>query len=367
MPTNICNVCKNEIEKSYTFRLKCIEADETLKCRLREIKVETNEADIQCSLIHEVTVEKTYYDDDFIQPADEECDRLDFKLDDDCIPQNTTEKRQTRSDSIKMNKSKCKKAKSKLKLTSKNSEMESIVIVPNFSPERIFCNGENFPDDLCPDSTVFEENFQISIGKGDVDNWSSSKLRSNSLVSDEFSTHLSNIENTEDLIDKRDLKSQNKIENTEEENSKSSRSSFSAQCSIEPKTKIHSKKNKFKKPYNNGMKRKKGFQKGHFQCSQCPKSFRNQERLNSHLKFHERPKFKCNICDKELLTSGSLTFHMIKHTDKNAYKCDVCEKEILGKYHFDVHKRTHYATNTFKCEICSKIMTTPDTFEVSFF
>ena len=91
-----------------------------------------------------------------------------------------------------------------------------------------------------------------------------------------------------------------------------------------------------------------------FACHLCDKTFRVKGNLNGHLKSHtnERP-FPCNLCDKKFSRKTHLDSHLIRHTGVKPFSCNVCSKAFFKKSELSKHELFHVLDKPFSCKICN--------------
>ena len=86
-----------------------------------------------------------------------------------------------------------------------------------------------------------------------------------------------------------------------------------------------------------------GVEQKYHQCEHCGKKFKLPKNLTDHIECtHSEkgpdPKYKCNICNKQLKQDNSYRKHMA-----NAHgigeKCEVCNKLYKTKEYLDIHKK----------------------------
>lgn len=98
-------------------------------------------------------------------------------------------------------------------------------------------------------------------------------------------------------------------------------------------------------------KSKSPFKSTHFECSYCPKSFEDGERLREHKRWHADSRhYKCGFCDKVLSSCQSWEYHVNVHAGYKPYTCDHCEKEFVTKQAL----KTHTRCNRHKCQFCGQ-------------
>lgn len=100
--------------------------------------------------------------------------------------------------------------------------------------------------------------------------------------------------------------------------------------------------------------RKKGFQ-----CTFCPKIFRQRRDHAEHENIHTgRQPYKCPICFKTFARAHSLHIHNSVHTDKcSLYECSRCDKKFKKTSELNCHIRENHLPDTdprryFSCKRC---------------
>ncbi|KAL7632363.1 UNVERIFIED_CONTAM: hypothetical protein RMT77_017321 [Armadillidium vulgare] len=88
-------------------------------------------------------------------------------------------------------------------------------------------------------------------------------------------------------------------------------------------------------------------------CRFCNFRFKGQAELKSHLKTHEKRKFKCDHCSYEHNSKSLLKQHLLIHSNVKLFKCSVCSYECNRKGMLKSHMLTHSNINLFKCCECN--------------
>ncbi|KAL7635379.1 UNVERIFIED_CONTAM: hypothetical protein RMT77_014446 [Armadillidium vulgare] len=88
-------------------------------------------------------------------------------------------------------------------------------------------------------------------------------------------------------------------------------------------------------------------------CRYCKFSFKSKVELKTHLKTHNKRKFKCAHCSYESNLRYVLKNHMVTHSNMKLYKCSDCSYESNRKDHLKRHMLSHTDIKLFKCSDCS--------------
>lgn len=90
-------------------------------------------------------------------------------------------------------------------------------------------------------------------------------------------------------------------------------------------------------------------------CDECSKTFRSEERLNSHKTQFHTP-FKCFVCRKMLLGRAYLKRHLNSHDQNRRQKCYICGQILNSNFNLEQHIfRKHTNVDAiFTCDICAK-------------
>lgn len=115
-------------------------------------------------------------------------------------------------------------------------------------------------------------------------------------------------------------------------------------------------------------------------CSECAKLFKYRNELTLHIKSKcgTVKLFQCNVlfsyafetskltylllqvCNKMLMTPGSLHNHMLRHEGAPKYMCRFCAKLFLMAGQLKVHERIHTKEKVYTCDV--SITTNQDTY-----
>ncbi|XP_035826305.1 uncharacterized protein LOC101860255 [Aplysia californica] len=123
------------------------------------------------------------------------------------------------------------------------------------------------------------------------------------------------------------------------------------------------------KPEHDGMS-------ANFECENCGVSFRSQEALDNHKKYHStsaedsmsngkvqgRSYYSCNNCPKIFWRYNALVKHMKSHLKsltkkKKSLMCSICKKTFRENYELQRHVGTH--TRPYLCSSCGKSFSLP--------
>ncbi|KAL7632926.1 UNVERIFIED_CONTAM: hypothetical protein RMT77_016753 [Armadillidium vulgare] len=88
-------------------------------------------------------------------------------------------------------------------------------------------------------------------------------------------------------------------------------------------------------------------------CRYCKFSFKSKDELKTHLKTHNKRKFKCAHCSFESNFKTSLKNHLMTHSNEKLFKCSDCSYECYQKGSLKRHMLTHSNLKLFKCSDCS--------------
>lgn len=95
-----------------------------------------------------------------------------------------------------------------------------------------------------------------------------------------------------------------------------------------------------------------------FDCKYCKKLFGSTHTLRQHILTHEKKRFKCKLCPKEMISSSGLIYHMKKNHLKQTKKqrdnltCNICHKVLSHLTGLRVHKLGHSGIKAFECKVC---------------
>ena len=97
-----------------------------------------------------------------------------------------------------------------------------------------------------------------------------------------------------------------------------------------------------------------------FACKSCPKRFKLQCRLNTHVRVKHTKDiktYKCNLCDKCFKKKFNLQTHLLMHSGEMPFACEICAKKFRSKDCAKRHMSTHGnkpSEKSFICKLCDE-------------
>ncbi|XP_053373533.1 uncharacterized protein LOC123531747 isoform X2 [Mercenaria mercenaria] len=80
-----------------------------------------------------------------------------------------------------------------------------------------------------------------------------------------------------------------------------------------------------------------------YPCGQCEKRFKQQKRLDYHVKlYHSGKSFHCDQCTMSFISQGRLNAHYVVHNDERNIPCPQCEKTFRRMANLRLHKRSFH-------------------------
>ncbi|ALC48921.1 dwg [Drosophila busckii] len=90
-------------------------------------------------------------------------------------------------------------------------------------------------------------------------------------------------------------------------------------------------------------------------CHICKKAFRQQCRLNQHMRSHVDIKlYGCEVCGKKLKHLRNYKEHMLTHTNEKPHQCNICTRFYRTTSSLAAHMRTHAEDKPHKCDQCGR-------------
>ncbi|CAH1798301.1 unnamed protein product [Owenia fusiformis] len=102
-----------------------------------------------------------------------------------------------------------------------------------------------------------------------------------------------------------------------------------------------------------------------YHCEICDKSFSSYSGFMAHKAMHDHDGFECELCNKILMTKGSLKrHHIVTHSNMRPFLCPLCQKALKSKESLAQHMITHNSDKTFECPECGLCVKRLDTLQV---
>ncbi|KAH8280684.1 hypothetical protein KR018_002592, partial [Drosophila ironensis] len=93
----------------------------------------------------------------------------------------------------------------------------------------------------------------------------------------------------------------------------------------------------------------------HYECEECGKRLKHLRNYKEHILTHTNLKpHQCNICLRFYRTTSSLAAHKRTHAEEKPHNCDVCGRGYAAYDHLRRHKLTHTGERPFACDQCDK-------------
>ena len=92
-----------------------------------------------------------------------------------------------------------------------------------------------------------------------------------------------------------------------------------------------------------------------FKCEHCQKQFATKGSLTKHMLYHSKDMpFRCENCNKGFHIKQGLDRHMMTHTREKPFKCNHCSHSFIQKSDLVNHLRVHTGERPFSCSKCDK-------------
>ncbi|KAH8241584.1 hypothetical protein KR038_003978 [Drosophila bunnanda] len=93
----------------------------------------------------------------------------------------------------------------------------------------------------------------------------------------------------------------------------------------------------------------------HFECEECGRRLKHLRNYKEHMLTHTNVKpHQCNICGRFYRTTSSLAAHKRTHAEEKRYSCDQCGRGYAALDHLRRHKLTHTGERPYACDLCDK-------------
>ncbi|CAL4083890.1 unnamed protein product, partial [Meganyctiphanes norvegica] len=91
-----------------------------------------------------------------------------------------------------------------------------------------------------------------------------------------------------------------------------------------------------------------------FECKVCERYFKDKKAVEKHMLSHKRNKYKCNVCNEQLLWGKEMEMHMhFCKLSPISYKCTHCFMSFSTNAYFSSHMRVHLEKK-HECKICNE-------------
>nr|XP_009862497.1 zinc finger protein 782 [Ciona intestinalis] len=92
-----------------------------------------------------------------------------------------------------------------------------------------------------------------------------------------------------------------------------------------------------------------------FVCETCGASFVQKQSLIFHRKTHKHKEHTCETCGLTFTLLRGLREHLRTHTGDRPFVCDVCGRAYLRRTNLRDHQTTHSGEKRYKCQYCGKM------------